>query len=165
MLDGCGIETSLPWGEAYPRQRVAIDARWLWDRDMGDETAGHRRLAGSRSMLDGCGIETSASTLTAASRSPVAIDARWLWDRDSPSPFPGLRGSYVAIDARWLWNRDRGTDFECLTPTRSRSMLDGCGIETGNHACERTFAVHGVAIDARWLWNRDSAVSAHVTTI
>ena len=163
----------------------------------------------SRSMLDGCGIETSHARKRATSYRGVAIDARWLWDRDSPTSQPcahvpptrrdrcsmavGSRQvrrrrlpecrQRVAIDARWLWDRDSMGRFQFrqLVDAMSRSMLDGCGIETGDrgpvriHASGRdrcSMAVGSrqelpvpevqrdevvVAIDARWLWDRDQA--------
>ena len=106
MLDGCGIETSrcLPHSCPAPGRRdrcsmavesrhledrcggradcpVAIDARWLWNRDM----RGQRPRRGTRS---------------------VAIDARWLWNRDKEKERAAVAAYIVAIDARWLWNRD-----------------------------------------------------------
>ena len=142
MLDDCGIETLRCQGRAWGRPLVAIDARWLWDRDLFFAGTLHRILS-------------------------VAIDARWLWDRDTPTHDEQHDGAGVAIDARWLWDRDTECDSSAslsagsrsmLVGSRqqhreswvrqgssSRSMLDGCGIET----------IHDVAIDARWLWDRD----------
>ena len=59
MLDGCGIETPLHPCPVQGRC-VAIDARWLWNRD---------------GKLDREVIEAFV----------VAIDARWLWIETSPS--------------------------------------------------------------------------------
>ena len=138
---------------------VAIDARWLWNRD-------HRALASqaspaprSRSMLDGCGIETGwRDRQLASAHGEVSIDARWLWDRDSAPcdpavPWSCCRDQYsiavesrllrvyldaareaLVIDARWLWDRDShrlppGCSMGCRIDTRS--MLRCFGAETG----------------------------------
>ena len=131
-------------------------------------------------MLDGCGIETSSLRLWPSRRDQVAIDARWLWNRDSFSIDASADADgIVAIDARWLWNRDgdsrRGDE---AAQGGSRSMLDGCGIETlacsslaarlsGRDRCSmavesrlprrsaNSASARCVAIDARWLWNRN----------
>ena len=108
MLDGCGIETcSDPLG-LYPGGLVAIDARWLWNRDYSWRKGEPRWCSRSRSMLDGCGIETLREISVRSVGSVfVAIDARWLWNRDMNrwQTYNG-RVAAVAIDARWLWNRD-----------------------------------------------------------
>ena len=90
---------------------VAIDARWLWNRDMNRWQTYNGRVAA------------------------VAIDARWLWNRDRvPTIRDGLL-RFVAIDARWLWNRSSASPSAARpASTRSRSMLDGCGIETTSEA-------------------------------
>ena len=109
-------------------------------------------------MLDVCGIETGHRPTSAGVPGQVAIDARWLWN-----------GGHVAF-------------YGPVARTEvSRSMLDGCGIETcsdplglypggfRSNRCSmavesrlllaerRTTVVLEVAIDARWLWNRDLA--------
>ena len=81
MLDGCGIETRHLPRSAARDIVVAIDARWLWDRDT-------RRVRPAAGSYD------------------VAIDARWLWDRDSVVGATVCSSTRVAIDARWLWDRD-----------------------------------------------------------
>ena len=110
-------------------------------------------------MLDGCGIETAflcarskqrrerrdrcsmaVESRPAPPRLPrvdvgVAIDARWLWNRDRLALVNRHDQEDVAIDARWLWNRDSKLRRPGLCPeSRSRSMLDGCGIETSLEA-------------------------------
>ena len=161
MLDGCGIETSeverarkraaggrdrcsmavesRPSCSGVPGvtgTSVAIDARWLWNRDRTQ-----RNRTPSRLM--------------------VAIDARWLWNRDLPSASPRTLAGGVAIDARWLWDRDlrRRATFD-VRAWKSRSMLDGCGIETP--ALLSSARTPFVAIDARWLWDRDETPRASV---
>ena len=57
MLDGCGIETEQGCARLQPLDPVAIDARWLWNRDVG------LRMGTTSTCV-------------------VAIDARWLWNRD-----------------------------------------------------------------------------------
>ena len=130
MLDSCGIETLSTERNADARLAVAIDARWLWDRDdvVAQPLANSRR---SRSMLDGCGIETLSDNRRRQCSYRVAIDARWLWDRDDVVADVARELEAVAIDARWLWDRDTATAASSATAVRrSRSMLDGCGIET-----------------------------------
>ena len=180
MLDGCGIETRGPsrcarppsvaidarwlWDRDSPtltqlsERRVAIDARWLWDRDprVGDAHAKRRDrcsmrdrdIARSRSMLDGCGIETRRGAPMASSA--VAIDARWLWIRSRS------RAAARAIDARWVYQ----TAAAEARSLGSRSMLDGCGIETRWSTRLRGHSVSRVAIDARWLWDRDRSTTS-----
>ena len=58
MLDGCGIETRSSHERPLRGSGVAIDARWLWNRDC-------KRLEQAKQLL------------------AVAIDARWLWNRDN----------------------------------------------------------------------------------
>ena len=146
MLDDCGIDVALDVADrcsmaVESRQdstvtvlrdvsAVAIDARWLWNRDRSSRFCSEFDIA-------------------------VAIDARWLWNRDSPSrhaphihrrsrdrcsmavgsrlivDVPERVAVSVAIDARWLWDRDLRA------------------------ACTRVTAMSSVAIDARWLWDRD----------
>ena len=67
------------------------------------------------------------------------------------------RPTSVAIDARWLWDRDSTCFAAIVGACASRSMLDGCGIETARYERARRLTV---AIDARWLWDRDARVSA-----
>ena len=252
MLDGCGIETTASADARGTPRAVAIDARWLWDRDSSAFTGRRCSRPTSRSMLDGCGIETAtcrsrpdelvevaidarwlwnrddrpsrrarerrsrrdrcsmavesrhrSSRLTAvfaeavaidarwlwnrdlivvlrsAGSRSVAIDARWLWDRDSTVDLPQLSARVVAIDARWLWDRDPRAAERDADDLRSRSMLDGCGIETAwpgvaavlSRGASRSmldgcgietliaammlWLSPRVAIDARWLWDRD----------
>ena len=155
MLDGCGIETVGGRSACRSRQRVAIDARWLWNRDVTLPSTFVSRAGTSRSMLDGCGIETS--------RGPLRW-ARRLSGRDRCSMAVESRHARAAPSARDPERRDRCSMAVESRPTLqpfgahrvrgSRSMLDGCGIETtpggkANHGGAR------VAIDARWLWNRD----------
>ena len=156
MLDGCGIETGFVNSAAPGQYLVAIDARWLWNRDWERHIGTIQCCQVSRSMLDGYGIETTPPapnargrssrrdrcSMAVESRPPVAgprpivqrrrdrcsmaVESR-LERRLGPRWIP----EGVAIDARWLWNRD----FHVDQPTAhlrgaSRSMLDGCGIET-----------------------------------
>ena len=76
MLDGCGIETIDDKLSTYGEQVVAIDARWLWDRDDRAIRRRGRRCESSRSMLDGCGIETPrpGASISSASQSRSMLD-------------------------------------------------------------------------------------------
>ena len=179
MLDGCGIETVGGRGSVASITLVAIDARWLWNRDAtsaGDVVARrrdrcsmavesrHDAVVGqrvvSRSMLDGCGIETRSSSVARRSsdRCEVAIDARWLWDRDrNVTRVRTTDGtSRVAIDARWLWNRD--DDLDAAREARG----DRCSMAVGSRPA--SVAASSVAIDARWLWDRDCPPSVDLAT-
>jgi hypothetical protein len=111
MLDSCGIETKVTRVLDQDPTRVAIDARWLWDRDnILMQLAKHWR-----SMLDGCGIETVAH---AAGTFLRAVGSR----RAEQRPLHP-RSQDVAIDARCLWNRDRRSSARKTPPTPR--MLDG----------------------------------------
>ena len=56
MLDGCGIETVVARSARRPRD-VAIDARWLWDRDSAElSSAGGLSIVAIDARC--CGIET-----------------------------------------------------------------------------------------------------------
>ena len=129
---------------------VAIDARWLWDRDTGAAVvgadalrrdrcswdrdnntarAGFVRGSSSRSMLDGCGIETVHDKLTPTVEQVVAIDARCLWDRDTEHKRTADARLAVAIDARWLWDRD----WRSRCQSRGKSLRhDRCSMTVGS---------------------------------
>ena len=143
MLDDCGIETT--WTSpraAIGQRRVAIDARWLWDRD------------------------NAPTTSSSASRRLVAIDARWLWDRDTRSDrrncdlqnagrdrcSMAVGSRQAAVRGNGRVGRDRcsmavGSRRRVRLHRSSRSMLDGCGIETP--ALLSSARTPFVAIDAR----------------
>ena len=165
MLDGCGIETTASATRILRAERsVAIDARWLWDRDSTRADVAAAPRVGSRSMLDGCGIETStreASAVRSGDRSRSMLDGCGIETKRSRNGLPQASGQ-VAIDARWLWDRDlrsrrvrrrpvdgrdrcsmavgsRPHDVRATASARprSRSMLDGCGIETRRRRMSR----------------------------
>ena len=191
--------------ESWVRQGflVAIDARWLWDRDHPRCRDRCSMAVGSRPVVEAPGRRAARGVaidarwlwdrdldgdLEQSLAASVAIDARWLWDRDSTS-FTATTGEcWVAIDARWLWDRDvqcplsfpiacstsrsmlDGCGIETVpisvTPLgiiASRSMLDGCGIETRESRAPRRGEPR-VAIDARWLWDRDGVPGFHSGT-
>ena len=106
MLDDCGIETEFP----------------DFTRALGNA---------SRSMLDDCGIETAFARCSSAPLQAVAIDARWLWDRDS-----AMSGSRLGSSSRRdrcsmaVGSRPSTSAIPRASCATSRSMLDGCGIET-----------------------------------
>ena len=155
MLDDCGIETggcsagSAPRG-GRDRCSMSVESRPVtaplrrrsWpSRDRCSMAVESRHVAFygpvartevSRSMLDGCGIETCSDPLGLYPGGLVAIDARWLWNRDY---------SWRKGEPRWCSGRDRcsmavesrpcgRSRSGALDPCSSRSMLDGCGIET-----------------------------------
>ena len=111
---------------------VAIDARWLWNRDMNRWQTYNGRVAAVAIDARWLWNRDRVPTIRDGLLRFVAIDARWLWNRDQREPVSSASSfDPVAIDARWLWNRDYfgGTGYS-QSCTRSRSMLDGCGIET-----------------------------------
>ena len=182
MLDGCGIETypkpeacNLVSGVAIDARwlwnrdhgpvartevvgTVAIDARWLWNRDGTCSCAATSRRQ-SRSMLDGCGIETAVppSSQVARSSSRSMLDGCGIeTDLGGGDIRPLSRGRdrcSMAVESRLLWG-----GHLVLHGDESRSMLDGCGIETRS-AWSPVARASLVAIDARWLWNRDMKVA------
>ena len=77
MLDGCGIETIHDKLTPTVEQVVAIDARWLWDRD--EASARCDPLGPLR-----------------RDRCSMAVGSR------RERTFGGSLGVLVAIDARWL---------------------------------------------------------------
>ena len=131
MLDGCGIETEPAPISGMDLGQVAIDARWLWNRDIRtaklvryvedvaidarwlwnrDRSSGELLFTRSISR-DRCSMAVESRPKTPSRsflrRRGVAIDARWLWNRDPQGVTQARRGGEdVAIDARWLWNRD-----------------------------------------------------------
>ena len=132
MLDDCGIETLTVGGSGNmilspcrDRCSMAVGSR------LRAAAAEARVRLGSRSMLDGCGIETLRCQGRAWGRPLVAIDARWLWDRDHPRQADAYgrasgrdRCSMTVGSRRYRASRRGHGGHE------SRSMLDGCGIET-----------------------------------
>ena len=158
---------------------VAIDARWLWDRDaaispaspagsrsrsMLEMTVGSRRGVGCGSIApescrDRCSMAVG-SRHSLANRAgelqAVAIDARWLWDRDADDRHLRSRPRRVAIDARWLWDRDN--DGRCnVSTSATRVAIDARWLWDRDRPAPRVpVGQRAVAIDARWLWDRDS---------
>ena len=120
MLDGCGIETPALLSSART-PFVAIDARWLWDRDAQQRPAPPPQSSTWRSMLDGCGIETALI----GAQNTACPDARWAVEsiRDRCS---------VALE-RETGARDAASCSKAL----SRSMLRCFGAETVRHCRDR----------------------------
>ena len=161
MLDGCGIETcSDPLG-LYPGGLVAIDARWLWNRDYswrkgeprwcsgrdrcsmavesrpcGRSRSGALDPCSSRSMLDGCGIETcpAGRRTTAVSRpSRSMLDGCGIETACQRSAMDSCGSSRSMLDGCGIETSASPSAARPASP-RSRSMLDGCGIETTSEA-------------------------------
>ena len=110
MLDGCGIETYLTTFRRAPRAggrdrcSMAVESRLA-------RPAGRERRATRR---DRCSMAVESRLLFCARAQSSAVN--------------------VAIDARWLWNRDPLLPVFLVSTLGSRSMLDGCGIETDSHS-------------------------------
>ena len=175
MLDGCGIETtSAVGGRSRSRDRCSM----IVGSRHPSADVHQRAITFGR---DRCSMIVGSRLLEVAygqqhRRAPrVAIDARWLWDRDAGrtpvalsrrdrcSMTVGSRPVLVLTAGRSAGRRDRCSmavgsrlrPARCTSASRpwSRSMLDGCGIETAASAtCN---AASSVAIDARWLWDRE----------
>ena len=155
MLDGCGIETIDIGDTSSILRYVAIDARWLWDRDFLTPI----RLPGpdgSRSMLDGCGIRDHPRQADAYGRAG---------GRDRCSMAVGSRRSFGQVRSFRTACRDR---CSMAVGSRRERTFGGSLSVAGRDRCSmavrfetRTRATSSASPNASRLmlddwWDRDS---------